>query len=233
MISVEGPDLRRIAAALRTEMPEALPIMRAHLREAADGAAAGARTGAMGIRMETVTGTSRTAADRLLGRRGADSTAAAARSGGAAAARSRVAARYTRSLAEAVATGKTVVKTSRRWDALTARHRLRAQIASGIRVRTTTAKAYAEVAVRTYQAPAFVTSRSSRRSARNYGKWRHPVFASPLRSRKQWAWVEQRIANPMWWDDAIAPHAARAEADVGAALDEWAALVHHLTDRAA
>jgi hypothetical protein len=233
MIDVDAPDLRRIAAALRADMPEALPIMRAHLREAADGAAAGARSGAAGIRMETVTGTSRTVADRLLGRRGTDAVATAARTGGATAARARVGARYTRSLAEAVATGKTVVRTARRWDALTAKHRLRAQIAAGIRVRTTISKATAEVSVRTNQAPAFVTSRSSRRSANNYGKWRHPVFASPRQARGQCTWVEQRIANPMWWDDAIAPHAARAEADVGAALDEWAALVHHLIDRAA
>lgn len=232
MTTVDAPDLHRIAAALRADAPDLLPIMRAHLRSTTAGAVASAKTGAMGIRMETVVSTRRTVRDRLAGRPGTTVTKTAARSSGATTARARVSSKYTRSLAEAVTTGKKVVKTQRRWDALTAKHRLRADLAAGIRTSIKNAKAYSEVAVRTYAAPGFVTSRSSRRSARNYGKWRHPVFADPARDRSQWAWVEQRIANPLWWDDAIAPHAEQAEADAAAALDEWQTLVTRLIDKA-
>lgn len=228
MVSVDAPDLRGIAAALKTHAPDAVPIMRAHLRTVAnESMVPAARAAAAGIRFETVT------VERagLLGRKSERVRAGSGRTG-ATTARARARQKYTQSLAEAAATGKRQVS-ARRWKTLTAQHGLRAGIARGIRSQVSVTKADATVAVRTYSAPAFITSRSSRRSARNRGQWRHPVFANKAVDRRRWAWVTQRITDPLWWDKALAPGSAAAGRAMEQALDEWAALVEELITRAA
>ena len=80
------------------------------------------------------------------------------------------------------------------------------------------------------RAAAFLTSRSSTRSFRNYGKWRHPIIHPRRLPRSKWTWVEQRLVDPMWWDDSIAPHAEKAQADAEQALDRWTQQVAALID---
>ena len=43
--------------------------------------------------------------------------------------------------------------------------------------------------------------------------------------------MEQRLVDPMWWDDSIAPHAEKArQADAEQALDRWTQQVAALID---
>ncbi len=207
MIHTDAPDLTAIARALRADAPELLPLLRKEMKGTVAGAVASARSAAMGIKMESP----------------------AASSSSATTARRRVSAKYTRSLAEAVATGKRQVS-AKRWTGLVARHTLRAELSRSITSTMATSKGEMQLTVRTRRAPGFLTSRSSTRSFRNYGKWRHPVIHPRNRPRDKWKWAEQRITNPMWWDDALEPHADAARADAEKALDQWTQQVAALID---
>lgn len=207
MIRTDAPDLTAIARALRADAPELLPELRKEMKSTVAGAVASAKSAAMAIRMDSPAG----------------------RTSSQTSARARVNARYTRSLAVAAATGNRQVS-ARRYTQLVAQHTLRAGLARGIASAMTTSKGEMQLAVRTRRAAAFLTSRSSTRSFRNYGKWRHPIIHPRRLPRSKWTWVEQRLVDPMWWDDSIAPHAEKAQADAEQALDRWTQQVAALID---
>ena len=158
MVSVDAPDLRGIAAALKTHAPDAVPIMRAHLRTVANES------------MVPAGAPPPQASDSKRSRWNAPDCSAAGPSGSVPvqvepvpAQRARARQKYTQSLAEAAATGKRQVS-ARRWKTLTAQHGLRAGIARGIRSQVSVTKADATVAVRTYPHPR--SSPQGRRAAR-------------------------------------------------------------------
>ena len=57
----------------------------------------------------------------------------------------------------------------------------------------------------------------------NRGVIRRPVFADASKPRSDWAWVNQRFADPGWLDTALNRVAPEARTQVIRALDELAA----------
>ena len=218
-VQVDGPDLAAVARALKGASPEALKIMRQHLRSAAKPALAAERAAVQELTMSTAV----TQRSGVLRRKTTTVTEGTGTSRGSGASQREAA---------ILAKRKSVVGFAKAKKAAAKRSGLRSSIARGMRITYADSAKSAGVKVRT-SGTSLPADQRGLAKAMNTGKWRHPVFNGKGEPRAQWSWVEQRVNRPQWWDDTAAAQQPQVSAEMAKALNEWATLVAALTQKAA
>lgn len=216
---VDGPDLAKVAAVLKSVSPESLKIMRAHLREVAKPILADERAVVQTLTMSTTV----TKRAGVLRRKTSTTTEGPGKGGGSGA-KARTAETLNRRKGGVVGFAK-AAKRAR------AKSGLRSTIARGMRITYTDSANSAGVVVRT-SGTSMPKDQRGLAKAMNKGRWRHPVFAQPGTDRKSWSWVDQSVNRPKWWDETAQRHNADARRAMDQAMREWAELAAALTQRA-
>lgn len=223
---VDGPDLAAVARTLLASEQVVAKELRKALRDSAKPILDAERAAVRALTFSTT----KVERSGVLRRKTETTTQGTGRTGGTAATR-RAKAKATQSYSEAVATGKTF-KTKRQWAALRTRSGLRESVARGMRITAAERKGEMTVSVRTSASRMPPDQRTLPRLI-NYGRWRHPVFAKPGTSRKQWTWVYQTPNRVGWWWQTAEGEVPAAKVRAGQALDEIAKQIAESTQRAA
>lgn len=201
--AISGTDLAAVAKWLRAEHPEILKEMRKGLRATAKPILDAERKAVKELTFST------TVDRRVFGVKVGSTTKIGSGAGGGSGAKARADARGTASLAVAASTGRRLVSAK-----TVARNRrtsgLRETIARGMRVTYSDRGKEAKVAVKTTSSSMPPGQKNLPRLV-NYGRWRHPVFAKPGLTRRQWTWVYQHPSRVGWWWQT-------AEAEIPAAI---------------
>lgn len=177
-----GPELGRIAAALRQADRKIMLQMGRELRAAGTDLAEQTRTAVRGVSTSVDGG-------RQSGSRGGKGHRSSARTNW-------TTRKVTRNYNEATQTGKRVV-TKRKWDKLVGKNRgLRQAVANSVKIEARLGGDRPEVKIRM---AASAMPPDQRKLARhmNTGQWRHPVMGNMD------AWVTQTVSPKGWWTDTL------------------------------
>lgn len=176
-----GPDLGRVAAALRDVDRKLMLQMGRELRAAGTDLAEQTRSAVRGL------------STRVDGAKKSSNSGSRHRSSTRADWTTR---RVTRSYHEATQTGKRVV-TTKKWDKMRAKNRgLRQAVANSVKVEARLGGDRPEVKVR-QSASAMPPDQRLLPKHMNHGRWRHPVMGN------RDFWVEQQTSPSGWWTDTL------------------------------